>query len=100
MPVIAISQLNRGSEQRQDKKPMMSDLRESGSIEQDADLIVLIHREDYYEKESTRAGEADLIIAKHRNGATATIPVSFEGQYSRFRDMASGMGGGGGGFSG
>ncbi|MCL6423207.1 replicative DNA helicase [Brachybacterium sp. JHP9] len=100
VPVIAISQLNRGSEQRQDKKPMMSDLRESGSIEQDADLIILIHREDYYEKESPRAGEADLIVAKHRNGATDTIPVSFEGQYSRFRDMASGMGGGGGGFSG
>ncbi|MGP9693458.1 replicative DNA helicase [Brachybacterium sp. AOP25-B2-12] len=95
VPVIAISQLNRGSEQRTDKKPMMSDLRESGSIEQDADLIVLIHREDYYEKESPRAGEADLIIAKHRNGATATIPVAFQGQYSRFQDMAQGGGGGG-----
>lgn len=92
VPVIAISQLNRGSEQRQDKKPMMSDLRESGSIEQDADLIVLIHREDYYEKESSRAGEADLIVAKHRNGATKTIPVAFEGQYSRFKDMAGGGG--------
>ncbi len=95
VPVIAISQLNRGNEQRQDKKPMMSDLRESGSIEQDADLIVLIHREDYYEKESARAGEADLIVAKHRNGATKTIPVAFEGHYSRFKDMA-----GAGGFSG
>lgn len=95
VPVIAISQLNRGNEQRQDKKPMMSDLRESGSIEQDADLIVLIHREDYYEKESARAGEADLIVAKHRNGATKTIPVAFEGHYSRFQDMA-----GTGGFSG
>ncbi|WP_058235229.1 replicative DNA helicase [Devriesea agamarum] len=94
VPVIAISQLNRGSEQRQDKKPMMSDLRESGSIEQDADLIVLIHREDYYERESPRAGEADLIVAKHRNGATKTIPVAFEGHYSRFKDMA------GGGFAG
>lgn len=88
VPVIAISQLNRGNEQRTDKKPMMSDLRESGSIEQDADLIVLIHREDYYEKESARAGEADLIVAKHRNGATKTIPVAFEGHYSRFKDMA------------
>ena len=94
VPVIAISQLNRGNEQRQDKRPMMSDLRESGSIEQDADLIVLIHREDYYEKESPRAGEADLIIAKHRNGATATVPVSFEGQYSRFTDMPAAAGGG------
>ena len=88
VPVIAISQLNRGNEQRTDKKPMMSDLRESGSIEQDADLIVLIHREDYYEKESARAGEADLIVAKHRNGATKTIPVAFEGHSSRFKDMA------------
>ncbi|WP_152353702.1 replicative DNA helicase [Brachybacterium subflavum] len=95
VPVIAISQLNRGSEQRQDKKPMMSDLRESGSIEQDADLIVLIHREDYYEKESQRAGEADLILAKHRNGAVGTIAVAFEGHYSRFKDMP-----GGGGFTG
>ncbi|MGO1504982.1 MAG: replicative DNA helicase [Brachybacterium sp.] len=94
VPVIAISQLNRGSEQRTDKTPMMSDLRESGSIEQDADLILLIHREDYYEKESARAGEADLIIAKHRNGATKTIPVAFEGHYSRFKDMAHSAGGG------
>lgn len=94
VPVIAISQLNRGNEQRQDKTPMMSDLRESGSIEQDADLIVLIHRPDYYEKETERAGEADLIVAKHRNGATATIPVAFEGHYSRFKDMPSGVGGG------
>ena len=95
VPVIAISQLNRGSEQRTDKTPMMSDLRESGSIEQDADVILLIHREDYYEKESARAGEADLIVAKHRNGATKTVPVAFEGHYSRFKDMA-----GAGGFSG
>src|SRR5690625_3733988 len=71
---------------------MMSDLRESGSIEQDADLILLIHREDYYEKESARAGEADLIVAKHRNGATKTVAVAFAGHYSRFKDMA-GVGG-------
>lgn len=88
VPVIAISQLNRGTEQRSDRKPMMSDLRESGSIEQDADLIILIHREDYYEPESARAGEADLIVAKHRNGATKKIEVAFEGHYSRFKDMA------------
>ncbi|MBV7433094.1 replicative DNA helicase [Dermabacteraceae bacterium P13115] len=91
VPVVAISQLNRGNEQRTDKTPMMSDLRESGSIEQDADLIVLIHRPDYYEKESERAGEADLIVAKHRNGATKTIPVAFEGHYSRFQNMAGGQ---------
>ncbi|OEV08880.1 replicative DNA helicase [Streptomyces nanshensis] len=88
VPVIALSQLNRGPEQRTDKKPMVSDLRESGSIEQDADMVVLLHREDAYEKESPRAGEADLIVAKHRNGPTATITVAFQGHYSRFVDMA------------
>jgi len=87
VPVIAISQLNRGPEQRTDKRPMMSDLRESGSIEQDADMVILLHREDAYEKESPRAGEADLIIAKHRNGPTDTITVAFQGHYSRFVDM-------------
>ena len=90
VPVIAISQLNRGPEQRQDKKPMLSDLRESGSLEQDADVVVLLHREDAYEKESPRAGEADLIVAKHRNGPTATVTVAFQGHYSRFVDMAPG----------
>ena len=67
---IAISQLNRGPEQRADKKPALSDLRESGSLEQDADMVILLHRESAYEKENPRAGEADLIIAKHRNGPT------------------------------
>jgi replicative DNA helicase len=88
IPVIALSQLNRSSEQRSDKKPMPSDLRESGAIEQDADIVILLHREDAYEKESPRAGEADLIVAKHRNGPTATITVAFQGHYSRFVDMA------------
>jgi len=88
VPVIAISQLNRGPEQRTDKKPMLSDLRESGSLEQDADMVVLLHREDAYEKESPRAGEADFIVAKHRNGPTATVTVAFQGHYSRFVDMA------------
>ncbi|HLS62378.1 MAG TPA: replicative DNA helicase [Ruania sp.] len=88
VPVIAISQLNRGSEARNDKKPQMSDLRESGSIEQDADVVVLLHREDMYEKESARAGEADIIVAKHRNGPTDTIVVAFQGHYARFFDMA------------
>ena len=87
VPVIAISQLNRGPEQRGDKKPQMSDLRESGSIEQDADVVILLHREDAYEKESPRAGEADLIVAKHRNGPTDTITVAFQGHYQRFADM-------------
>ena len=88
VPVIAISQLNRGPEQRTDKKPMLSDLRESGSLEQDADMVLLLHREDFYEKESPRAGEADFIVAKHRNGPTQTVTVAFQGHYSRFVDMA------------
>lgn len=88
IPVVALSQLNRGPEQRQDKKPQLSDLRESGSIEQDADMVILLHREDAYDKESKRAGEADLIVAKHRNGSTATITVAFQGHYCRFVDIA------------
>ncbi|GAA1552935.1 replicative DNA helicase [Streptomyces globosus] len=89
IPIIALSQLNRGPENRTDKKPVVSDLRESGAIEQDADMVILLHREDAYEKESPRAGEADLIVAKHRNGPTATITTAFQGHYSRFVDMAS-----------
>ncbi|GHJ18882.1 replicative DNA helicase [Streptomyces albus] len=88
VPVIALSQLNRGSEHRQDKRPMVSDLRESGAIENDADMVVLLHREDAYEKESPRSGEAEIIIGKHRNGPTATVTVAFQGHYSRFVDMA------------
>ena len=91
MPVIAISQLNRGAEQRTDKKPLLSDLRESGAIEQDADVVILLHREDAYERESPRAGEADFIVAKHRNGPTDTIVVAFQGHYARFVDMAPAM---------
>jgi replicative DNA helicase len=87
VPVVAISQLNRSPEQRQDKRPMLSDLRESGSLEQDSDVVMLIHREDAYDRESPRAGEADLIVAKHRNGPTGTITVGFQGHYSRFADM-------------
>ncbi|ADU50076.1 replicative DNA helicase [Intrasporangium calvum] len=89
VPVIAISQLNRGPEQRTDKKPQMSDLRESGSIEQDADMVILLHREAAYEKDSPREGEADLIVAKHRNGPTDTIVVAFQGHFSRFTNMAT-----------
>ncbi|MGA8117152.1 MAG: replicative DNA helicase [Actinocatenispora sp.] len=87
-PVIAVSQLNRGPEQRTDKRPQLSDLRESGSIEQDADVVLLLHREDYYDKESPRAGEADFIVAKHRNGPTDTITVAAQLHLSRFVDMA------------
>jgi replicative DNA helicase len=87
VPVVALSQLNRGPEQRTDKKPMLSDLRESGSLEQDADMVVLLHRPDLYDRESDRAGEADFIVAKHRNGPTAELTVAFQGHYSRFTDM-------------
>ncbi|MEO6942885.1 MAG: replicative DNA helicase [Terrimesophilobacter sp.] len=88
VPVIALSQLNRGPEQRSDKMPALSDLRESGSLEQDADVVILLHRESAYEKDNPRAGEADFIVAKHRNGPTRTITVAFQGHFSRFRDMA------------
>jgi replicative DNA helicase len=87
VPVVALSQLNRGPEQRADKMPALSDLRESGSIEQDADMVILLHRESAYERDSPRAGEADLIVAKHRNGPTRTITVAFHGHFSRFADM-------------
>ena len=86
--VIAMSQLNRGPESRTDKRPTLADLRESGSVEQDADVVILLHREDYYDKESSRAGEADLIIAKHRNGPTDTITVAAQLHLCRFVDMA------------
>jgi replicative DNA helicase len=88
VPVVAVAQLNRGPEQRTDKRPLLADLRESGAIEQDSDVVILLHREDAYERESPRAGEADFIVAKHRNGPTATVTVAFQGHYSRFKDMA------------
>jgi replicative DNA helicase len=88
VPVIAISQLNRGPEQRTDKRPMLSDLRESGSLEQDADMVILIHRPDAFERDDPRAGEADLILAKHRAGPTATVTVAHQLHYSRFADLA------------
>ena len=86
VPVVALSQLNRGPEMRQDKKPQLSDLRESGSIEQDADVVFLVHRPDAYDKED-RPGEADIIMAKHRNGPTDTFNLAFLGAYSKFKDM-------------
>ncbi|MGA5670046.1 replicative DNA helicase [Streptomyces pseudogriseolus] len=88
VPIVATSHLNRSPEQRWDKKPMLDDLRESGAITFAADVIILLHREDAYDKESPRAGEADLFVAKHRNGPTAMITVAFQGHYGRFVDMA------------
>ncbi len=93
LPVVAISQLNRGPEQRSDKRPLLSDLRESGAIEQDADVVILLHREDLYEAASERAGEADLHVAKHRNGPVDKITVTFQGHFSRFADMPRDLGG-------
>ncbi len=87
VPVVALSQLNRGPEQRTDKKPMLADLRESGSLEQDADVVILLHRDDAYNAASERVGEADFIVAKHRNGPTKTVKTAFQGHYSRFVDM-------------
>lgn len=88
VPVVAISQLNRGPEQRTDKKPMLSDLRESGSLEQDADMVILLNRPDAFDRDDPRGGEADLILAKHRNGPTKTITVAHQLHLSRFANMA------------
>jgi replicative DNA helicase len=93
--VVAVATLNRNWQaQRQDwqwnRPPILSDLRDSGTLEDDADVVILVHRDDHLERESPRAGEADLIVAKHRHGPTATITVAFQGHFSRFVDMAAG----------
>jgi replicative DNA helicase len=91
VPVIAVSQLNRSLEKREDKKPQLSDLRESGAIEQDADMIVFVHREEMYTKQESDRGKAELIVGKHRHGPTGDVPLTFIREYTRFENYAEEM---------
>ena len=92
---MALAQLNRQLEQRQDKRPMLSDLRESGSLEQDADVVLFLYRDDVYDPASPDKGMAEVLVAKHRNGATGKVKLAFRGQYTRFDNMARSTAGSG-----
>ena len=87
VPVIALSQLSRSVESRQVKKPMLSDLRESGSLEQDADIVMFLYREDYYDKDTENKNITEIIVAKHRNGPVDSIQLFFQKEYTKFRDL-------------
>jgi replicative DNA helicase len=89
VPIVALSQLSRAVEQRHDKRPILSDLRESGSIEQDSDIVMFIYRDDYYDDESDQQGLAEVAIAKHRNGPTDSVKLSFLKRYAKFADLAA-----------
>ena len=87
VPVICLSQLSRANEKRDDKRPMLSDLRESGAIEQDADIVMFLYRDDYYNSDSEKRNIAECIVAKNRHGETSTVPLGWDGAHTRFMDV-------------
>ena len=87
VPLIALSQLSRGVESRPDKRPVLSDLRESGSLEQDADIVIFLYRDKYYDENSEKGDNAEVLIRKHRNGSVGTVELQFIGELTQFRDV-------------
>ena len=87
VPVIALSQLSRSAEKRDDKRPMLSDLRESGAIEQDADIVMFLYRDDYYNEDSEKKNTEEVILAKHRGGSTGTVELGWLGNYTKFVNL-------------